>query len=367
VPRSRRAGPTSLLLGALILLLASGCAGSRPAIAVTRIPGDPPPASSFPITVDPPTTPTPAALPPPVPIPAPEDAPPFPVATTPAATNVVPPAPPTPPPTNWVRLDSWTARHPGVRPEIRAGSKLLRVGGVTTVLAFEPLPTSGSVLLHPLDVAKNLDPLTDPAPPWRRKSIVLDPGHGGINAGTRIITGNRFEKEFTLDWARRLKPLLEAKGWSVTLTRTNDVDLSLPDRVRIAEASGAELFVSLHFNSAFPSQTAEGLETYCLTPTGMPSTITRQYADDPSSRHPNNRFDAENVRLAWRIHRSLLGSVAMKDRGIRRARFMDVLRGQGRPAVLVEGGYLSNPEEARRIATPEYRQRLAVGVAKAFD
>ncbi len=367
MPRSRRAGPTSLLLGALILLLASGCAGSRPAISVTRIPGDPPPQSSFPISVDRPTVSTPTNAPAAIPVPIEQPAPPPAAAVANPPTNTVPQAPSTPPPTNWVRLDSWTARHPGVRPAIQAGSKILRIGGATSLLGFEPLPTQGTVLLHPLDVAKNLDPLLDSSPPWRRRSVVIDPGHGGVNAGTRIITGNRFEKEFTLDWARRLKPLLEAKGWTVTLTRTNDVDLSLPDRVRIAEASGAELFVSLHFNSAFPSQTAEGLETYCLTPTGMPSTLTRQYADDPSSRHPNNRFDAENVRLAWRIHRNLLAAVGMKDRGIRRARFMDVLRGQDRPAVLVEGGYLSNPGEARRIATPEYRQRLAVGVANAFD
>ena len=83
--------------------------------------------------------------------------------------------------------------------------------------------------------------------------------------------------------------------------------------------------------------------------------------------HPNNAFDEQNVQLASRIHGALLRSTGTTDRGVRRARFMAVLRGQHRPAVLIEGGYLSNPAEARRIASPDYRQELAEGVAKALE
>jgi N-acetylmuramoyl-L-alanine amidase len=80
--------------------------------------------------------------------------------------------------------------------------------------------------------------------------VVIDPGHGGSNTGTRSAASERSEKYFTLDWALRVAPLLEAKGWRVWLTRTNDVDVGLTNRVAFADDHHADLFVSLHFNSA---------------------------------------------------------------------------------------------------------------------
>ena len=309
------------------------------------------------VVVELPAAPVPVALVPAEP-PATTNAPSAAAATIPPATNNI---------TSWIRADLWAAHNHATLPVLQAGSKIMRVHGVACLLGFEPVTVSGALRMHPLDVAKNLGPLLLDHPIWTNRSIVIDAGHGGISAGTRAITGNRFEKDFTLDWARRLKPLLESRGWKVFLTRTNDADVSLSDRVRIAEASGASLFLSLHFNSSFPSQAASGLETYCLTPQGMPSTLVRQYSDDPNAVFPNNRHDADNLRLALRVQRAVLAASGATDRGVRRARFMDVLRGQNRPAVLVEGGYLSNPEEARKIGTAEYRQRLALGVARALE
>jgi N-acetylmuramoyl-L-alanine amidase len=153
----------------------------------------------------------------------------------------------------------------------------------------------------------------------------------------------------------------------VALTRTNDAGLDLPGRVDIADRAEAALFVSLHFNGAFPNTEVHGLETYCLTPKGLPSTVTRDFADDASQEWPNNAFDAHNLRLAMRIHRSLIQKTGAVDRGVRRARFMGVLRGQKRPAVLIEGGFLSNPAEAAQISTPAYRQKLAEAVAAALE
>ena len=267
----------------------------------------------------------------------------------------------------WTPIALWCRSKGLPAPEIQAGSRAVKIGGITHYLGFEPTDQGGAICIHPLDRIKTFEPLTL-APTWPHpKILVLDPGHGGTHVGSRCLTGNRFEKDFTLDWALRLRPLLEAQGWTVYLTRTNDSELSLADRVLVAETQQAGLFISLHFNSSFPNTQAHGLETYCLTPCGLTSTTTRVYADDTTATFPNNQHDAGNVVLARRIHRHLLSATGTADRGIRRARFMDVLRGQNRPAVLVEGGFLSNAEESQRINTPAYRQRLAVGVARALE
>jgi N-acetylmuramoyl-L-alanine amidase len=161
-------------------------------------------------------------------------------------------------------------------------------------------------------------------------------------------------------------PLLETNGWRVFLTRTNDTDVSLSNRVAFAESHHADLFISLHFNSAAPDTKQAGLETYCLTPTGMPSTLTRGFADPWSENLPNNNFDAQNLQLAVRLHGALLRATGIEDRGIRRARFIGVLRGQKRGAILIEAGYLSNPAEAKLIESADYRQKLAEAFAAAF-
>jgi N-acetylmuramoyl-L-alanine amidase len=239
--------------------------------------------------------------------------------------------------------------------------------GLQLHLGFEPQLIDNQPFVHLLDLKKNLEPLIrGSGPPDKtNRVVVIDPGHGGQNTGAASIAGGPYEKEFTLDWARRLEPLLAQEGWRVFLTRTNDADISLSNRVLFAAERRADLFISLHFNSAAPSEEQTGLETYCLTPAGMPSTLTRGYEDDLSVSFTNNAFDVENLLYAVRVHRALL-SVVGNDRGIRHARFLGVLRGQNRPAVLIEGGYLSNPREAARIADPGYRQKLAEAVAEAL-
>ena len=92
----------------------------------------------------------------------------------------------------------------------------------------------------------------------------------------------------------------------------------------------------------------------------------RNHEDDPRLVTPNNAFDRENLQLAALLHREILETVHCVDRGVRHARFMGVLRGQTCPAVLIEGGYLSNPDEAASIDSAAYRQRLAEGVAKGL-
>jgi N-acetylmuramoyl-L-alanine amidase len=251
---------------------------------------------------------------------------------------------------------------------VHVGSEVASWRGAEFHLGFAPQLINGHPFVHALDVRKNIFPLLEnPAHPTTNRVIVIDPGHGGTDTGTRNVVNGHYEKEFTLDLARRLQSLLATNGWTVLLTRTNDVFVPLQSRVAFAEQHKAGLFVSLHFNSAFPDREEAGLETYCLTPQGMHSTLTRGFADNPSYSFPNNHFDTENLQYAARLHRAVLKVNGHTDRGVRRARFLGVLQGQNRPALLIEGGYLSNPGEARKIAEPAYRQKVAEAIARELS
>lgn len=249
------------------------------------------------------------------------------------------------------------------------GSRAARWREMEVHLGHAPRVVDGELLVHSLDLRKTVDPLLLGAqPPVLDKNlpIVIDPGHGGEDSGARTLFPRLVEKDLALDWARRVADQLSANGFRVVLTRTNDLDLALSNRVAIAEAVGASVFVSLHFNSGRAEPGHGGVETYCLTPAGLPSTETRGYEEDTSVTWRNNEHDTHNLLLACRVQRELLAIPGVRDRGVRRARFMGVLRTQQRPAVLVEGGYLSDPAEARLIATPAHRQKLAQAVVAAL-
>lgn len=248
---------------------------------------------------------------------------------------------------------------------LRTGSVLAEWGGMQVRLGFSPQLVGNQLFIHTLDLQKNIIPLIGPVQDIALRSIVIDAGHGGKDSGTLSALAGKMEKEYALDWAKRLGSLMEAAGWQVFFTRTNDTYLTLQERVEFAEAQRAGLFVSLHFN-ATGGREHSGVETYCLTPRGMQSSVTRDYEDNASLFFPNNRFDSQNLQLAARVHREVVAAAGSQDRGVRRARFQTVLRGQNRPAILVEGGYLSNPREAALINTPEHRQKLAEAVAKAL-
>lgn len=373
------------------MLFAAGCATKLPPPTGPRPPDwdadhDAPPANAPAPAVP---TPTNASLivPPPEPLPqqSPAALPEF-----PPSARALPSTPrPLPPEQTWISLSRWAVQRGFGPPRCLSvapvasfsqpttnGALLVQEGSLAAYwdqmefrLGFNPQFIGGQIFLHVLDLQKNIEPLSQGCHGGAKSNrvIVLDPGHGGLNSGTRSAADGRWEKEFTLDWAQRLVPLLERNGWRVLLTRTRDVDVSLPDRVAMADAHQADLFLSLHFNSSGGGSDQAGLETYCLTPAGMPSSLTRGYNDDPDQVFPNNAFDTENFLYAVRLHRELLKISNLADRGVRRARFQTVVRGQSRPAALLEAGYLSNPDEARRIADPDYRQQLAEAVAKALE
>tara|TARA_Y100001934_G_scaffold283541_1_gene404180 strand:+ start:10901 stop:11905 length:1005 start_codon:yes stop_codon:yes gene_type:complete len=250
---------------------------------------------------------------------------------------------------------------------LAAKSRHANFNGSRFYLGYPLLLTNGLPYVHMLDAEKNFRPMIGwtERVPRKRGVICIDPGHGGDNRGTKSILGNHFEKQYSLDWAVRLKPELEKRGWTVVMTRKHDKTVSLTDRVKFADKYAADVFISLHFNAS--GKGAAGLETYCTTPRGMPSTLTRNYADPRRVILPNNQHDYRNMQLAARVHHSLLRNVGMADRGIRRARFMSVLVKQKRPAILIEGGFLSDPKEAKLVASAAYRQRLAEAVAAALN
>ncbi|MFZ0828288.1 MAG: N-acetylmuramoyl-L-alanine amidase [Verrucomicrobiia bacterium] len=296
--------------------------------------------------------------------------------------------PPAAPVTTWTSLNRWAAEnklaplHQVSSTPVAAyavgsanGTLVLDIGsreatwnGTEINLGFAPQFIDDEIFVYGLDLQKNLEPLLlGPPLTFGSRVMVIDPGHGGLNVGTHSVLDGRYEKEFTLDWALRLAPLLETNGWKVYLTHTSDVTVSNADRVVFAEAHHADVFISLHFNSTSDRDAKTGgLETYCITPTGLPSTLTRGFADPWSERLPNNAFDAQNLQLAVRVQNALRLAMGIEDRGVRHSRFETVLRGQNRPAILIEGGYLSNPHEARLIESPAFRQKLAQAVADAL-
>ncbi len=259
------------------------------------------------------------------------------------------------------------ARNPGLRIQFEANSRVIHLNGIRIFLGEAVRTDGGLYRLSRIDyesmVRPLLSPLQGPAPSRDLGTIVLDPGHGGRDPGTRSATFGLLEKDMTLDVALRLRELLVSRGYRVILTREDDRYLSLEQRAAVANRARADLFISIHFN-AVDNPTVNGTETFLLTPRHHRSTGQGQTSTGDSAVHPGNEYDHWNALLAFYVQRQLLHDLRTFDRGIKRARF-SVLREVEAPAVLVEAGYLSNPEEARRIGSVAYRARLARSLADA--
>jgi len=263
--------------------------------------------------------------------------------------------------------------HDSRRAEYRAGTAELaieadhrdiRLDGVVHWLSASILAQRGALWIRADDVSKTITPVLRPRPLAASASIrtiVLDPGHGGADTGARGLSGH-VEKEWTLDVARHVASRLTDTGVRVVLTRESDITTPLEGRPSFCLAHGGDIFVSIHFNSGGP--TANGIETYCLTPAGSAST------DDPNARHrndaqPANRWDERNVWLAHCVHVAALTATSAADRGVRRARF-EVLRDANCPAILIEGGFLTNQTEEQQVLKAEYREHLAEAIARGI-
>jgi N-acetylmuramoyl-L-alanine amidase len=243
------------------------------------------------------------------------------------------------------------------------GQRKLEFDGVAIHLNGDLAEAHGDWYLAEVDQRDIVDPLLAPAAHLKNHKcelVVLDPGHGGSDPGA-VSPSGQMEKSLALDIARRVSDILRANNISVELTRDSDKDLQLGYRPRIAQNRAADIFVSIHLNAA-DNRAACGIETFRLTAPGFPSVEDASEAQFDSASYNGNGCNGANTILGYHIQKALLNVTGRPDRGLRHARFA-VLKDAACPAVLVECGFLSNSEEERLLASPEYRAKLALGIA----
>ncbi len=232
----------------------------------------------------------------------------------------------------------------------------------------ETIATVGDkVYVSRMDLAKLIDPVLRPnfiQNAGDFKTVVLDPGHGGKDPGATNPFGT--EADYNLAVANLVKSQLVAKGYKVVMTRDSNVYLSLQERVELANAiKESAIYISIHFNSG--GRAARGIETFTLSPPGVSHYGSDFKASDNQTR-AGNEHDSANIALATAVHGWTLRQLGKNtlDRGIKRARF-SVLSGVSHPAILLEGGFMSHPYEARLIENPAYQKAIASGVVYAID
>src|SRR5215469_13970797 len=188
--------------------------------------------------------------------------------------------------------------------------------------------------------------------------VVLDPGHGGQDSGA--ICGGVSEKDLTLDVARRIDRLLDSEGIATLMTRVGDTYVSLADRAAFANRVRNCIFVSIHFNED-NQPVASGVETYYAAHQITAGSFLASWLPflwRPLSDSPN----AESRNLAELIQEAVVARTGTIDRGTQARQFF-VIANVTSPAVLVEGGFLTNKEDISKLATEDYRDQIAAAVA----
>jgi N-acetylmuramoyl-L-alanine amidase len=211
------------------------------------------------------------------------------------------------------------------------------------------------------------------------RTIVVDPGHGGEEQGTKGA-GGVLEKDLVLDIARRLRSVLDSRlGVRVLLTRDDDRVVPHDERASIANNNKADLFISLHANSS-PNKSAKGAEVFYLSLDGL-GAEARKMADSPESKPvpvlgggsrdidlilwdmAQARHLSESAAFAMLVEEELRRRVDMSPNPIQQAPFR-VLVAANMPAVLVEMGFLSNPEQEGQLTSDDFKNRV---VQSLFD
>lgn len=218
------------------------------------------------------------------------------------------------------------------------------------------------------------------------KIIVLDPGHGGDDVGALSQNKKLREKDIVLNVSKKTASLLKERGYKVLFTRSNDRFIKLRSRTSFANDKGAHLFISIHANAAPNKEKAKsmnGIETFFLSPSRSERSMNAANLENKADTDEMNYFtkasflnflNREKIiasnKLAIDMQAALLKSVRagykVSDGGVREAPFW-VLVGALMPAVLIEIGYISHPDESQKIANSKYQDRLAKGIADGVD
>ena len=263
----------------------------------------------------------------------------------------------------FITLESATRRI-----DFAAGSREARIDGVKNWLSFHVLVFNGRFYLSKMDLAKTIDPAMRPQKipnltPVR--AVLIDPGKGGSETGF----ANRFgtEKDYNLAIAREVQSLLRKAGLRAELTRSTDEFVPIEERVTMPREVGeGAIFVSIQCNNAGEATSPEtGFEIFTLTPRGAPNSQDSFLTRRSFSKDTGHRFDHANQALAASIYHAMLGRVPMFDRGMKRARFLE-LRDAIAPAVIVKCGFMTNPRDARLLNDPQWRDRLADSIARGI-
>ncbi len=192
------------------------------------------------------------------------------------------------------------------------------------------------------------------------KTIFLDPGHGGRDSGAYYY--GIAEKDLNLQVSRKLRKRLEELGYTVLTSRDSDVDVDfVTERSRMVNKTNADFFISIHFNATGNDTTLNlGIQTYSYKEeAGYPSKINQYWHNNPDRMSESNRLAAD-------LHSSLLAETGARDAGLLQATFA-VLRETAKPAVLLELGYMDNPEENQRIRSEQYQDKLVEGIIKGIQ
>ncbi len=176
--------------------------------------------------------------------------------------------------------------------------------------------------------------------------IILDPGHGGANDGTKmVIPPYTKEKTLALQTALKVRDFLEQWGYKVRMTRTRDIFIPLAERVSFAQEHKGHVFVSIHYNHA-PNKNAHGVEIF--------------YYD--KNKHINR-----SKMLAKAILDAICTRTSSISRGCHPRDFHVIRENSTMPAVLVEGGFFSNPAEAKKLLDSQYIRTLSYSIAEGID
>lgn len=181
-----------------------------------------------------------------------------------------------------------------------------------------------------------------------KPTVVIDPGHGGKDSGA-IGVDRSMEKTWALKTAQRVEGLLRQQGYQVIMTRTRDEYIQLAERARIANDANADIFLSIHFNSG-GSEKPRGVEVLYASENNV--SLKKQAGDQR--------------RLANEVLKSVLKETGMSSRGIKNRPELAVLRLTKMNAALVEGGFMSNPDEMDIIKSDAYLDKLARGIVNGI-